>query len=336
MANAIKYLGPGVTAPNCIYANNFGLGTSLTKSYNDTSAPGATGWWSGIAPGASGYTIYLNKASQGPVIFAPSNDAQLVTFVNEIGATSVTTAAQALSWAATASVAIVDQTYGDIVTNGLIALVDAAFAPSYPRSGSAIYDLSGSSANGTINGAISWVSGGSQSYFNFATAATANYISSSVSQAYLDCTIAFYPDFSLTSGDGSNLAYLLSSGLTADESIRFGNVNGVGPWGLYTTNGNINDWSWGGTGSTAGTTWYLNGATAAAQASLNSGWNILGGHRTNTVGFPNTFPYYLGTGYTTNRSFRGRIAAVLLYNRILSTAEQIQNYQALKGRFGLP
>jgi len=35
------------------------------------------------------------------------------------------------------------------------------------------------------------------------------------------------------------------------------------------------------------------------------------------------------------RAFQGKIAFVLFYDKILTAAEQLQNYNALKSRFGL-
>jgi hypothetical protein len=196
-----------------------------------------------------------------------------------------------------------------------------------------VYDLSGNGANGTLNGTVTWVSSGvtgEQSYFNFATVSNTNYISSSVSQTYLDCTVVIQPDFTTSSGDGSNLAGLISNGTPAsatDVSLRFGGVNGTGPWSAPNP-GNINDWALG-----TATTFYRNGTVSNI---LVSGWNIFGGYRTNQSNFPLSFAYYLGSSGYPNRGFVGKIAVVLLYNRQLSAAEQLQNYNALKSRFGLP
>lgn len=214
-----------------------------------------------------------------------------------------------------------------IVTNGLVLCLDAGNPRSYPGSGTTIRDISGQNANGTINGTISYVSAGLASYWNFATASDSNYIGSTVSQTYLDCTIAFYPDFSLASG----LAGLISNSTPAaasDDSLRFENVNGTGPWTLASRNpGDINDWAY-----PTATTYYVNGTVSNT---LVSGWNIFGGYRTNQTNFASPFAYYLGSSGYPARSFQGRIAVALLYNRQLTAAEQLQNFNAMRGRFGL-
>jgi hypothetical protein len=218
-----------------------------------------------------------------------------------------------------------------IVTSGLILVIDAANIVSYPGAGSAIKDLT-LTADGTINGTITFSSVGSSSYWNFATASSANYISSTVSQAYLDCTIIFQPDFTV-SNNASLVGLIAASNDTTntDKSMRFGGATNPGPWTVRSSGTNTDDWG------NASTTYYINGAAVANGASLNSGWNILGAYRTNQTTFPASFAYFLGTeGYSAGiRDFQGRIAAVYLYNRQLTAAEHAINYNALKGRYGL-
>ena len=225
----------------------------------------------------------------------------------------------------------------DIVREGLICYIDASVNASYPGSGTSITDLSGAGANGTINGSISYVSSGMASYWNFATANNSNYISSSTTQNYLDITVVFYPDFSRVGG--SNIASIIATSTAAgnqDKSLRFNGVNGTGPW--TTRNGGSadnNDWAT----SASPTTYYINGSSSTSSANVNSGWNIMGGGRTNTTNgaFASNWAYYLGSGGYSgdNRSYQGRIALMCLYRRVLSSSEQLQNYGALRSRFGL-
>jgi hypothetical protein len=217
----------------------------------------------------------------------------------------------------------------DIVSSGLILSLDASNSASYPGTGTTWFDISGQGAHGTINGTVSYVASGLQSYFNFATASDSNFISSTASQPYLDVTIVFRPDFSRT--QVSNIAGLIGNNTpasNADKSLRFGGVNGTGPWSLAARNpGDANDWAF-----PNPTTYYVNGS---ASNIVVEGWNILGGFRTNQASFPLNFSYHLGSSSYVDRSFQGRIAAVYMYNRQLSAAEQQQNFNALRGRFGL-
>jgi hypothetical protein len=221
----------------------------------------------------------------------------------------------------------------NIVTDGLILSLDASNPRSYPGSGTIINDLSGKDAHGTINGSVSYVGAGSTSYWNFATASSANYISSTLSQPYLDCTIIFYPDFSLNSGTAIvGLIASSTSATNADQSLRFLGANGTGPWTVRSSAGlNEDDWA------NTPTTYYINGSAVADGASLYNGWNVLGAYRTNQSLFPLSFSYFLGSGgfLSQNRNYQGRIAMCLMYNRQLTAAEHAKNYQALKRRFGL-
>jgi len=221
----------------------------------------------------------------------------------------------------------------NIVTDGLILSLDASNPRSYPGSGTRINDLSGKDAHGTINGTISYVGAGSTSYWNFATASSANFISSTLSQPYVDCTIIFYPDFSLNSNSGLvGLIAASNDATNTDKSMRFKNANGTGPWQVIASSGiNADDWG------NPGTTYYVNGSAVADSASLYNGWNILGAYRANQTTFPSSFAYHLGTeGFNAAvRDYQGRIAMCLMYNRQLSAAEHAKNYHALKRRFGL-
>ena len=199
-----------------------------------------------------------------------------------------------------------------IVQNGLVAYLDAGVTASYSGTGTVWHDLSGHGADATLNGSVTFVDKGASSYFTFDGDA-ANYISSSLSQNYQDCTLVFYPDFTYNSTNAS-LAYGL--GADADRTMRFGNADGTGPWSIQNP-GNDGDWDF----QTAAN-YYLNGTVIPGAGNLVNGWNILGAARTNQWG---DFAYTWGTGYG-SRGFKGRLAAILLYDRVLTADEQQRNY----------
>ena len=141
----------------------------------------------------------------------------------------------------------------------------------------------------------------------------------------------FQPDFTLSVG--SNLVGLIGTSndtTTNDKSLRLSGVNGTGPWTLLNPD-NTDGWA------SSATTYYINGVAYSGAGSLSTGWNILGGTRTNTTtgAFASPFSYFLGTeGYNNEaRDFRGNIAAVAFYNRSLSAAEQLQNYNYFASRY---
>ena len=222
-------------------------------------------------------------------------------------------------------IAAVDD-YASVVQRGLILALDASASASYSGSGTTVYDLTGN-ANGTINGSISFTSDGQKSYFNFATANDSNYISSATSQNYLDVTAVFQPDFNSTTGIAGLIGTNTAASM-ADKSLRFVGVDGTGPWTLTGRNpGDANDWAY-----SSGTTYYVNGSVSTT---LVSGWNIFGGYRTNQSTFPPNFSYYIGSSGFINRGFQGKLAAIFMYNRQLSPAEQVFNYNVLRSRFGI-
>lgn len=131
--------------------------------YSPTST---TGWYAGISPPVSGYTVYVNKVTQGPSILVASNDNDLVSIARSQGATStVTTTAGALNYFASQSdMMVVNKNYNDIVISGLVMNWDASFVASYPVSGTSWYDISGSGNTGTLNNGPTFNSSG---YFVF-------------------------------------------------------------------------------------------------------------------------------------------------------------------------
>lgn len=145
MRNVIKYDSANLQ-PDSIKSGNFNISTKLIPT-------NPSGFYNGISPIIGGYTIYVNKAENGPSIYAPKNDSELVTIVQKLGG-SVSTAADALVWINSQSnMTVLNNNYPPIVTDGLILNLDAGFVSSYPKTGTTWRDLSGNGNNGTlING----------------------------------------------------------------------------------------------------------------------------------------------------------------------------------------
>jgi len=221
-----------------------------------------------------------------------------------------------------------------IVTSGLITYLDASDPSSYSGSGTTWTDKQGV-ASGTINGAITYFSNGNASCFSLPGANNA-YIKSSVNQSIKDFTIVFQPDFSSFNYSGGHTLFS-KGGPNVDVSMRFWSYNFITQTGNNGDTGNV----WGVPNSSPnGQEWqgitslYLNGVNQTLTFfPLVSGWNILGGQNSTSNGW-GSFSYCLGAGLN-GRAFQGKIAVVLFYDKILTAAEQLQNYNALKSRFGL-
>jgi len=149
MPNPIKYSTGSETLT--LKKGNFYIGTGdVSKGPTES-----TGYYNGITPPTSGYTIYLNKASQGPSIYVASTDNDLITITNQISGQNYTGVTQCLTYfAGQTDKMVLNSDYPSIITNGLIMNLDASFIPSYPKSGSTWVDtsLNGNSAT-LVNGA---------------------------------------------------------------------------------------------------------------------------------------------------------------------------------------
>ncbi len=73
----------------------FKVGVVGGAEYGPTSL---TGFWNGVTPPVGGYTIYVDKASQGPSIHVANNDSQCIFKLKAMGATG-TTIEDVLAWA---------------------------------------------------------------------------------------------------------------------------------------------------------------------------------------------------------------------------------------------
>jgi hypothetical protein len=145
MPNLIKYNVSAETLS--LKKGNFWIGTGdVPKGPTST-----TGYWNGITPPAGDYTIYLNKASNGPSIYTPSNDTQLIDITNKIAGTSYTTVNECFNYYAGQSDKMVfNKDYYSLVTNGLVFNMNGSFIPSYPKNGTTWYDISPSGNLGTL------------------------------------------------------------------------------------------------------------------------------------------------------------------------------------------
>ena len=143
--NKIKYT-PG-PEPDTITVGGFKMGTSPRGAYGPTIT---TDFWQGITPVANGYTIYINKASQGPSIHAPADDNELISYCNYFGGSALTTE-EALEYFATNPIKCVNIDYPNIVTDGLMSLHDIGYVPSCPRKNITVYDLGQDAANATVD-----------------------------------------------------------------------------------------------------------------------------------------------------------------------------------------
>lgn len=151
MPNAIKYKTGNLTGS--IEKSNVALGTSIL---GPTST---TGWYSGLTPDSNRYVVYKTDISNTPRIFYPADNNELIRLARQEGATGANTgsAAAVLSWMATqTNLMAVNKAYPNIVTDGLVYLIDSSFTPSYPTTGTTVYPIknTGGVGNGTLENGV--------------------------------------------------------------------------------------------------------------------------------------------------------------------------------------
>jgi len=220
----------------------------------------------------------------------------------------------------------------NIVTDGLIFRVDAGDTDSYGGTGTTWTDVINGN-NGTINNGASYNSaqGG---YFEFdGVDDQVDFGQPAILESFpMSIDLWFYAE---ADNDG-----LITKGTTrGSSSQRDWDITGAGlnlgwfvsdgsgyPVNVKDTYPSLNNWhhlsvSWDGTTATNGAKMYLDGALftqgTATASTYSTLYNIfVGGNR---AGF----------------YFDGRISMVKMYNKVLSAAEALQNYNASKDRYGL-
>jgi len=136
MPNPIKYTTTGDTLS--LKKSNFYIGTGDVGKGPTSSSD----YWNGITPPSGGYTIYINKSSNGPSIYVAQNDAGLITLTNIIGSQSFTTVAQCLNWFRTQTDKMVlNIDYPAIPTSGITFISDVGVTTSYPLNGTTSYSM---------------------------------------------------------------------------------------------------------------------------------------------------------------------------------------------------
>ena len=218
-----------------------------------------------------------------------------------------------------------------IVTNGLVLALDAADKNSYPGSGTTWTDLSGNKINTTlINGPTFNTNNGGIIVFD-GTNDAANATTTAINRADgEEITVVCWIKPSRTSGQYSVFCTNRSNDIsvynwifyqhTTDGAISFHGDNQNKSSYIPT----INVWvSVTATVTTAGLlTLYINGISNYTVAGYTYG---------------NGTPSVLGVGADPQgqEAFQGNISQVLIYTTALSASEVLQNYNAVKSRFGL-
>lgn len=332
MPNVFK---SGSTSTNgSIYKGQFTVGVNTNVDFGPTSA---TSFWNGVIPSSGGYTIYQNKAANGPSIRTAANDSSLVSILQSMGSTG-STAANVLDWASQQSnIMVANIDYPSIVTSGMVLSYDAGYVSSYPTTANLWRDLSVSNITGNLtNGpTFSSVSGGSITFDG-----TNDYVDCGNISSIINTTTITFSVWLKLAATGVNKCILGNEPYYSNGIL----VNPVG-FGLRQRTNNSYQLSLG-TNTfppieyvpvITTTNWHNVSVTTdgtTARMYINGGF-VKSGGCTNTIG--STVSFVLGRVQTPTPAeyWGGNMAAFQLYNRTLSATEVLQNYNALKSRFGL-
>jgi hypothetical protein len=215
-----------------------------------------------------------------------------------------------------------------IVPDGLVLFLDAAAPLSYPGFGTTWTDLSGNGNNGTLVNGVGYNSnnGVSLSFDGVNDYATTGNILVPTSASSYTVSVWCYRN-------RNNAVYeeLLSqwTGASSANSFFFGfnnsNVRFTDNWSSVVVSGAGNTGVWMnlvGVHTTSNAYIFLNGNLSATRG---SGFSYTG-----------TGAFVIGRqGELNSEYFSGNISQVSIYNKALTPQEVQQNFNALKGRFGL-
>jgi hypothetical protein len=235
-----------------------------------------------------------------------------------------------------------------IVTDGLVCCLDAANRKSYAGSGTTWYDIAGQTVGSLTN-------------MTFSTSNNGSFILNGSSSRMQSNS----PDLALASGSNNSTVLIFCKPDSTGPSNQY---TGLVSWGtratntpstarvlsLYTSGTTMyvssafwgNDWTPNSL-SVQANAWNLIGMVSRGSSTSNNvshyrinaanGFGSQTGSSSNASRTLNTTNASLGIGVTdyVGRYFKGSIGAVYIYGRELSPTEIQQNYNALKGRYGL-
>jgi hypothetical protein len=216
-----------------------------------------------------------------------------------------------------------------IVTTNLSMFLDAGNASSYPGSGTDWTDLSGNSRNGTLTNGPTYTSAdGGAIVFD----GTNDFVQCSGSITATAATFVTWMRRNGPQDDFDGIIY--SRGAAATGISFFGTTNKIS----YTWNNAVNTYNWQSGLIVPDLTWCMvavSVTSTAATAYLCQSSGITSA--TNTVSHTSTTLDDIKIAFddAAARYFNGRIATAMIYDRALSAAEITQNFNALRGRYGL-
>jgi len=217
-----------------------------------------------------------------------------------------------------------------IVTSGLVLYLDAAKTNSYPGTGTTWTDLSGNGNNGTLQNGPTFDSGnGGSIVFD----GNNDYVDVSGSETVSAATFLAW----VRLDDSSQISY---TGIIFSRSTNTSGMN------FYTTTENVgyhwndasNTYFWNSGLTVPSQEWCMIAVTVTSSVATAYLFRSSGTtSATNTVSHGSTTlnAIKVGADVSTGRYLDGRISVAMVYNTALTATQVSQNYNALRGRYGL-
>ena len=215
-----------------------------------------------------------------------------------------------------------------IVQSGLVLHLNAGIANSYPGSGTTWYDISGQGNHFTMQGNITWDAKNGFSNFQGNSTGSGN--------KFVSNNASFAKAFKTANG-GNGYTTIAWARVTSAAGWQklMGHSDSDSYIDIYamptSTNYHQEDGStvWVNGGTVTNDTYTLNGAGYLMLSTTNSNagstttptYTFSIGNDPNNAGTYNSYPWY------------GYIHSVMVYNRVLSSTEIIQNYQATRTKY---
>ena len=334
---AIKYSTTPVNYT--IKSNNIVIGNDIAP-YGPTSS---TGFYAGITPPDNGYTIYcVNSATHIPTAVVAHNDDECIWFAKSFDGTNIVTIQDAIAYLITGSTGttIVNMDCPRIATSGLTMYMATEYLPSYPRKGSTWRDLSGNQNHGAIGSTVVF---DNINYGEFIFSARTGNMDHKSDNIYIPHS-AFGEDAQWT------LSAWFKTTATYYQEVADGYSGEM--WGglvvlsydpilaVFDTGAVAVSWSDGVTYpriTTTGTT-YNDGIYHNATATYDGTYvrlymdgNLFGSPYPTSTIHSIYDDFYIGVEISLgDRTFNGSIASAQIYDRAISSAEVLQNYDAMK------
>lgn len=317
----VKYSTSNV--PNTIRANNVAVGIN-NVNYGPTNI---TGFYSGSNVPSGGYVVYRFPSGDGnPNVYVAQNDTELINLAGRRNATTVDQAISHIN--GLSNTIIMDRNYENIITDGLVSYLDAGTLMSYLRSGTTWRDISGNGNNGTLTNGPTFNSGNGG---NIVFDGSNDFISILGSTSITTATLLIWVYRNGIQPNYAGIYY--SRGFQANGLSFFSTTNNLSyTWnsssGTFSFNSNLNvpnlQWSMCAVSISATNAILYVGSSSGLSSATNNVSNsptIINGLRIASDNFWSPF--------------RGSVSNAMFYNRALSQTEILQNFNNMKGRFGL-